>query len=275
MYERITLISPSNEEFLCEIDMSSLDKYELLKLFLKKLEMDSSGNIQDQYELIEEKTDNKDRIFKIKKRKTLQKSTLYSSEKETNIMRAEIKHLRELITERKFSIYKLKKRCIKIKDAKNLLNPLTNVDEIENYNERLAKLEEEINKQKRKLYLEREELFSLVVGEKEKLEQVISKIEKKLPKFSSENINEFFIQLIQFQPLLKYKDSQLSSSLGGNIALTEKQKTSVDEKRIKIKIILGLLPTIEFEKEFVDPDVGMIWKKFWKKVKEIAFKEVS
>lgn len=262
MCEKIIVVCPSSNEYLLDMDISELDKHsnsQLLLFFIKELDLEVYGNIHEEYQLIEENGFRK-KIFKIQNKKVREMQ--------------DINNLRKLIEQLKTSIHESESRKLNFVKANNALNPNANVDEVMNNANRIAELQTSIESQKSELFVKREELFYVLFGERGGLELLTSKIEAKLSDLSSDKINNLFSQIVQLQTSLEQRGLQIPSHLAEVQTIVVNQEASDDEKRMKVKLIFGILPRIEIEREFVDPKVGDIWKSFWKKAKEIASIEV-
>lgn len=73
MWEDITLISPSNEEFRCTIDLSHIERSDLLNLLGKEIGLADTGDFSLQYQLVEENRAGY-RIFRIIPQKSPQQT---------------------------------------------------------------------------------------------------------------------------------------------------------------------------------------------------------
>lgn len=269
MFEKIIVVFPSvnryvfDEEYLFDIDISQLCRYnnsQLLLFFITQLveqyALEIHDNICEKYQLVEENSSGK-RIFKIKNMEVIE-------------MREDISRLVKIIENLKVLIHQAESRKLEFVQANNSLNHNIYVDEVANNKIRITKLEDSISEQNHKLFSKREELFYLIFNERGNLESFASRIEEKLPEFSSDKLDEFLSQIYQLHTSLEQRNLPIPSELAEVQSTAGKQDVPDDEKRFKVKMIIGILPRMEIEKEFVDPKLGDIWKSFCKKAKEIA-----
>ena len=193
--------------------------------------------------------------------------------KENNIMNDDMQRIAMAIKILNNSINELEIRKIRIEDAKSKLNPITQTDELINSENRIKDLENDINKRNVEIAEKRQELLNILLGSKDEFKLTVLKIEERIPLLSYDQLEEISDAIVQFRSTIEKKGLIINPQINEDSNLQSKSEDSLEQKRAKVKITLGLLPKIEIEKDINDPDINTALKKFWLKIKETVLRK--